>query len=157
MKIQLLWSKKKVLKSKPTKGVKAYFISKYDTKMAQPRQLISKNYHHIKDHPALSNLFPRKNLIEGTRRLPNSSEIFLWWPWWTWSWWGWWGWWCWWYEPWWGWRPEVEWMVSLPAICKKEEVLLFLGILLVWSEILQKEGKFTKENILCKIIHENSS
>ena len=31
--------------------------------MPQPRQLISKNYHHIKENPILSSLFPRENLV----------------------------------------------------------------------------------------------
>ena len=35
-------------------------------------------------------------------------------------------------------------------------LLSVLGILLIWSEILQKEGKYTKENNLSKIIHGNS-
>ena len=67
--------KEKVVRNKPVKGVKAYFITKYDPRMPQPRQLISKNYHHMKDHPVLSNLFPRGNLVGGTRRQPNLSEI----------------------------------------------------------------------------------
>ena len=67
--------KKKVAKRKPEKGVNVYYISKYDPRMPQPRQLISRNYHHLSGHPALANLFPRKNLIGGTRRLPNLSEI----------------------------------------------------------------------------------
>ena len=29
----------------------------------------------MKDHPVLSNLFPRGNLVGGTRRQPNLSEI----------------------------------------------------------------------------------
>ena len=34
-------------------------------------------------------------------------------------------------------------------------LLSFLGILSVWSEILQKEGKYTKEINLAKIINKN--
>ena len=43
--------------------------------MPHPRQLISKNYHHLGSHPLLSNLFPRENFIGGTRRLKNLSEF----------------------------------------------------------------------------------
>ena len=64
-----LIKKKKTVRSKPEKGVRAFFISSYD-----PRQLISKNYHHLQNHPLLSNLFPRGNLIGGTRRRKNLSE-----------------------------------------------------------------------------------
>ena len=71
----VLINKEKTVRNKPVKGVKSFFITKYDPRMPQPRQLISKNYHHIKDHPILSNLFPRENLVGGTRRLPNLSEI----------------------------------------------------------------------------------
>ena len=67
--------KEKVVKSKPSKGVKAYFITKYDPRMLHPRQLISRNYHHMEKHPLLRNLFPRENLVGGTRRLRNLSEI----------------------------------------------------------------------------------
>ena len=37
--------------------------------------MISRNYHHLRKHPLLSNLFPRENLIVGTKRQPNLSEI----------------------------------------------------------------------------------
>jgi hypothetical protein len=37
--------------------------------------MISRNYHHISNHPVLSNLFPRENLIGGTKRQRNLSEI----------------------------------------------------------------------------------
>ena len=37
--------------------------------------MISKNYHLIKNHPIASKLFPRENLVAGTKRLPNLSEI----------------------------------------------------------------------------------
>ena len=43
--------------------------------MPHPRQLISKNYHHLGSHPLLSSLFPRENLVGGTRRLKNLSEF----------------------------------------------------------------------------------
>ena len=51
----VLINKEKVVRNKPVKGVKAFFISKYDPRMPQPRHLISKNYHHMKDHPVLKN------------------------------------------------------------------------------------------------------
>ena len=62
-------------KKKPDKGVKAYFVSKYDPRMPHPRALISRNYHHIQNHPVLSELFPRENLVGGTKRLKNLSEL----------------------------------------------------------------------------------
>ena len=37
--------------------------------------MISRNYHHIENHPVLSNLFPRENLIGGTKRDKNLSEL----------------------------------------------------------------------------------
>ena len=70
-----LIKRKKTIRDKPNKGVRAFFISKYDPRMPQPRQMISRNYHHIASHPLLSDLFPRENLIGGTRRQPNLSEI----------------------------------------------------------------------------------
>ena len=70
-----LIKKSKTVRSKPEKGVRAFFISSYDPRMPHPRQLISKNYHHLQNHPLLSNLFPRGNLIGGTRRRKNLSEI----------------------------------------------------------------------------------
>ena len=70
-----LIKKQKVVRGKPDKGVKAFFITKYDPRLPHPRQLISKNYHHLSNDPKLSNLFPRENLIGGTRRQPNLSEI----------------------------------------------------------------------------------
>ena len=40
--------KVKVNRSKPVKGVKAFYISKYDPRLPHPRQMISRNYHHLK-------------------------------------------------------------------------------------------------------------
>ena len=68
-------NKDKIVKEKPAKGVKAYYIAKYDPRMPHPRQLITKNYHHLKDHPLLSNLFHREYLLGGTKRQPNLSEM----------------------------------------------------------------------------------
>ena len=70
-----LIKKDKIARDKPEKGIKAFFITKYDPRVPHPRQLISRNYHHLNNHPQLSNLFPRENLIGGTRRQPNLSEI----------------------------------------------------------------------------------
>ena len=58
--------KEKVHRGKPDKGLKAFYISKYDPRLPHPRQLISRNYHHMMGHPILSNLFPRENLVGGT-------------------------------------------------------------------------------------------
>ena len=68
-------NKEKVSKSKPEKGVRAFYITNYDPRMPHPRQLLSRNYHHIQSNPELANLFPRKNLVGGTRRLKNLQEM----------------------------------------------------------------------------------
>ena len=62
-------------KKKPEKGVQAFFITEFDARMPHPRKLISQNYHHIESNPVLAGLFPRKNLVGGTRRGKNLSEI----------------------------------------------------------------------------------
>ena len=67
--------REKVQRGKPIKGVKAFYITKYDPRLPHPRQLISSNYHHLEGHPILSHLFPRENLVGGTRRLKNLSEF----------------------------------------------------------------------------------
>ena len=41
-----LIKKEKKDKKKPEKGVKAFFVSKYDPRMPHPRKMISHNYHH---------------------------------------------------------------------------------------------------------------
>ena len=72
--IQLI-NKEKVVKKGPDKGVQAYFISTFDPRMMHPRQLITRNYHFISSNPVLSELFPRENLVGGTRRLKNLQEM----------------------------------------------------------------------------------
>ena len=67
--------KDKPAKKGPTKGVQTFFISQYDPRVPHPRKLISRNYHHISSNPQLAALFPRENMIGGTRRLKNLSEI----------------------------------------------------------------------------------
>ena len=67
--------KEKVDKKGPKKGVQSFYITGYDPRMLHPRQLISRNYHHIQSNPVLADLFPRENLVAGTRRLQNLSEI----------------------------------------------------------------------------------
>ena len=63
------------MRNKPEKGVKSFYISKYDPRLPHPRKLISRNYHHLANHPVVCNLFPRENLVGGTKRLPNLSEL----------------------------------------------------------------------------------
>ena len=70
-----LIKKSKTIRNRPEKGVRAFYVSKYDPRMPHPRQLISRNYHHLENHPTLAHLFPRKNLIGGTRRQKNLSEL----------------------------------------------------------------------------------
>ena len=43
--------------------------------MLHPRKLISRNYHHNSRNPKLAALFPRENLIGGTRALKNLQEL----------------------------------------------------------------------------------
>ena len=52
-----------------------FYVDDYDPRMPHPRQLISRNYHHIENDPILSQLFPRENLVASCRRLPNLGEI----------------------------------------------------------------------------------
>ena len=56
-------------------GVKIFYVDKYDPRMPHPRKIISRNYHHIENHPIVSKIFPRKNLIASCKRLPNLGEI----------------------------------------------------------------------------------
>ena len=70
-----LIKKEKVKRNKPDKGFEAFYITKYDPRMPHPQQMISRNYHHISNHPVLSNLFPRENLVGGTKRQRNLSEV----------------------------------------------------------------------------------
>ena len=52
-----------------------FYVGHYDPRVPHPRKLISKNYHIISNNPVVSKLFPRGNLVSGTKRLPNLSEI----------------------------------------------------------------------------------
>jgi hypothetical protein len=70
-----LIKKSKTIRNRPEKGVRAFYVSKYDPRMPHPRQLISRNYHHLENHPTLAHLFPSKNLIGGTRRQKDMSEL----------------------------------------------------------------------------------
>ena len=70
-----LIKQEKVVKKKPEKGVQAYYITNYEPRMLHPRKLISRNYHHISSNPRLAALFPRENLVGGTRRLKNLQEL----------------------------------------------------------------------------------
>ena len=54
-----LIKKDKVYRNKPEKGVKVFYITKYDPRMPHPRQLLSRNYHHIENHPVISQQFPK--------------------------------------------------------------------------------------------------
>ena len=72
--IDLIKKDKKVKKG-PEKGVQSFFITQYDPRVLQPRQLITRNYHHIASNPVLAALFPRENLVGGTRRLKNLQEL----------------------------------------------------------------------------------
>ena len=71
----VLIKKEKTDNSIPEKGVKAFYVSKYDPRMPHPRKLISRNYHHIASNPDLAALFPRENLIGGTKRDRNLGEM----------------------------------------------------------------------------------
>ena len=56
-------------------GSKVFYVDNFDPRMPHPRQLISKNYHHIENHPTLSRIFPRGNLVASCRKLPNLGQI----------------------------------------------------------------------------------
>ena len=56
-------------------GCKVFYVGHYDPRVPHPRKLITKNYHIISNSPVVSKLFPRGNLVSGTKRLPNLSEI----------------------------------------------------------------------------------
>ena len=43
--------------------------------MPHPRKIISRNSHHLENHPIAAKLFPRKNLIASCKRLTNLGEI----------------------------------------------------------------------------------
>ena len=43
--------------------------------MTHPRKIISKNYKYIENHPIASKIFPRKNMVAGSKRLKNLGEI----------------------------------------------------------------------------------
>ena len=71
-----LIKKDKVVRNKPAKGVKSFYISKYDPRMPHPRQLLTRNYHHLQNHPVLQNLFPRKNLVGGQDDFKTCQRYF---------------------------------------------------------------------------------
>ena len=52
-----------------------FWIFPYDPRVPHPRNIISKNYKFIENHPVASKIFPRANLVVGSRRLPNLGEI----------------------------------------------------------------------------------
>ena len=56
-------------------GVKIFYVDRFDPRMPHPRKIISRNYHHIENHPIVSKIFPRQNLIASCKRLPNLGEI----------------------------------------------------------------------------------
>ena len=58
-----------------TPGAKLFWIFPYDPRVPHPRKIISKNYKYIENHPVASKIFPRKNLVAGSKRLPNLGEI----------------------------------------------------------------------------------
>ena len=62
-------------KTDRTPGAKIFYVDNYDPRMPHPRLLITRNYHHIANHPVVSKLFPRENLVASCRRLPNLGEI----------------------------------------------------------------------------------
>jgi hypothetical protein len=51
------------------------YVDKYDPRMPHPRKIISRNYHHIANHPIVSKLFPRENSIASCKRLLNLVEM----------------------------------------------------------------------------------
>ena len=56
-------------------GAKVIYVDNFKPRMPHPRQLISRNYHHIENHQTLSKRFQRSNFIASCRTLPNLGEI----------------------------------------------------------------------------------
>ena len=73
--VKLAKKPKEKSKSK-SKGCKAYFISTFEPRVPLPIKLISKNYEILTRSENASKLFPRQNLISGSRRLKNLGELF---------------------------------------------------------------------------------
>ena len=69
--------KENVTRNKPEKGVKVFYIAKYDPRMPHPRKLLSKNYHHIENHPVLSQLFPEYFTNGHKFVVPSAQFCFL--------------------------------------------------------------------------------
>ena len=59
----------------PKPGCKVYWNAPFDRRLPHPRELISRNYHHIENHPIASKLFPRENLVASSKQLKNLSEM----------------------------------------------------------------------------------
>ena len=62
-------SKSKTKRFKP--GCRAFYISSYDPRLPHPRNLISRNYEILGRSEKAKSLFPRGNLVAGSKRLPN--------------------------------------------------------------------------------------
>ena len=72
--VELAKKPKDKSKSK-SKGCKAYFISTFEPRVPHPRKIISKNYEILARSEKASKLFPRQNLIAGSRQLKNIGEL----------------------------------------------------------------------------------
>ena len=67
--------KNKFYGQKQKNNKKLFWISPYDPRMPHQRTIISRNYHLLAADKQFSNLFPRKNIVAGSRRLPNLMEL----------------------------------------------------------------------------------
>ena len=56
-------------------GCRAFYVSSYDPRLPHPRKLISRNYEILANSEKAKSLFPRENLVAGSKRLPNLGEI----------------------------------------------------------------------------------
>ena len=52
-----------------------FWVSTFDPRMPSQRKIISRNYHIFAADPNFAKLFPRKNLVSGSRRQPNLLEL----------------------------------------------------------------------------------
>ena len=65
---------RKQTKKKKGRG-NVYWINKYDPRVPHARRVITNNYHILEADPIAKNIFPRKNLVAGSKRGRNLSEL----------------------------------------------------------------------------------
>ena len=72
-------SRRRVIRGKDSKKEentkKVFWISQYDPRMPHQRQIISRNYQILETDKKFAAFLPRRNIVSGSRRLKNLSEI----------------------------------------------------------------------------------